>query len=123
MKSPQRPTRNRPTFGSGLVAVAAAAVLVAAVSVSTAEQRADVPPRPYRVNVNAADPATLELLPLIGAKTADRMVLHRQAHGPFASPERLRAVKGIGEQTAAAVAPWVEFGAAAAPDATTPPVR
>jgi len=123
MKTPKHPTRNRPTFGSGLVAVAAAAVAVAAVGVSTAEQRAGVPPRPYHVNVNTADPATLELLPLIGAKTADRMVLHRQAHGPFASPESLRAVKGIGEQTAAAVVPWVEFGAGAAADATTPAVR
>jgi competence protein ComEA len=49
-----------------------------------------------KVNVNTADMAALESLPGIGPALAQRIVDYRQAHGPFARPEDIMEVSGIG---------------------------
>ena len=48
------------------------------------------------VNLNTADEAALEKLPLIGAARARSIVEDRQINGPFASVEDLTRVQGIG---------------------------
>lgn len=54
-----------------------------------------------RIDINAADAATLESLPGIGPALAQRIVEHRAAKGPFRSVEDLLDVSGIGERTLA----------------------
>lgn len=54
------------------------------------------PAIPGRINVNAADAATLASLPGIGPKKAAAIVAHRQANGNFKSADDLAGVKGIG---------------------------
>ncbi len=54
-----------------------------------------------KVNVNAATEAELQSLPGVGPALAGRIVAHREENGPFASPEDLLAVSGIGEKTLA----------------------
>ena len=48
------------------------------------------------INVNTASAEELERLPGIGPALAERIVSHRQAHGPFASLDDLTDVPGIG---------------------------
>lgn len=52
-----------------------------------------------RVDLNRASAAELETLPGIGPVLAQRIVSHREDHGPFSAPGDLRAVAGIGERT------------------------
>lgn len=51
-----------------------------------------------RVNINHASAAELEALPGIGPATAQKIVDDRAANGPFAAPEDLMRVPGIGEK-------------------------
>lgn len=53
------------------------------------------------INVNTATAAELEALPGVGPALAGRIVAYRAANGPFASPQDLLAVSGIGEKTLA----------------------
>ncbi|MCC5951931.1 MAG: ComEA family DNA-binding protein [Acidimicrobiia bacterium] len=55
------------------------------------------------VAVNVADVAELERLPGVGPATAQAIVDHRSAHGPFATVEDLLAVRGIGDAKLAAL--------------------
>lgn len=48
------------------------------------------------VNVNTADAAALEALPGVGPSTAQAIVAHREANGPFRSVDELIEVRGIG---------------------------
>jgi protein Tex len=48
------------------------------------------------VDANTASPALLEHVSGIGPKLAERMVAHRDEHGPFRSRKELAAVKGLG---------------------------
>jgi competence protein ComEA len=59
------------------------------------------------VNVNTADAATLDSLPGIGEVLAQRIIDHREAHGPFASVDELISVSGIGEVTLEELRPLV----------------
>lgn len=59
------------------------------------------------VNVNMADAATLDTLPGIGEVLAQRIIDHREAHGPFASVDDLISVSGIGEVTLEELRPLV----------------
>lgn len=52
-----------------------------------------------KVDVNRADVATLQEVPGIGPVTADRILAHREEHGPFTSEEQLLDVPGIGQRT------------------------
>ncbi len=51
------------------------------------------------VDVNTASPALLAYVSGIGPALARRIVAHREAHGPFASREALRAVGGLGPKS------------------------
>lgn len=59
------------------------------------------------VNVNTADATLLESLPGVGPSTAKAIIAHRQANGPFAKPEGLLEVKGIGDGKFAAMKQFV----------------
>lgn len=59
------------------------------------------------VNINTADATLLESLPGVGPSTAKAIVAHRQANGPFAKPEGLLEVKGIGDGKFAAMKQFV----------------
>lgn len=52
-----------------------------------------------KVDVNRADVATLQEVPGIGPVTAERILAHREEHGPFTSEEQLLDVPGIGQRT------------------------
>lgn len=72
------------------------------------------PPRqatgpPERIDVNSATAAELERLPRVGPALAQRIIDHRQRHGPFQSPEDLRHVRGIGPSTVRLLEPLVTF--------------
>ena len=53
---------------------------------------------PGPVDLNAASVADLEALPGIGEATAQKIVDEREKNGPFATPEDLMRVPGIGEK-------------------------
>ena len=59
------------------------------------------------IDVNLADAATLELLPMIGPGLAARIIEYRIEHGPFESVDHLIRVKRIGPATLARVRPFV----------------
>lgn len=52
-----------------------------------------------RVDINTADADELDALPGIGPVLARRIIDWRTANGPFASPEQLLEVDGIGQAT------------------------
>lgn len=52
-----------------------------------------------RLDVNRADRGALEEVPGIGPVTAQRILAHREEHGPFTSEQELLEVPGIGERT------------------------
>lgn len=60
--------------------------------------RGDVSAGQGPVDLNTATVADLEALPGIGEATAQKIVDEREKNGPFASPEDLMRVPGIGEK-------------------------
>jgi len=58
------------------------------------EPRQPLPPE--GIDINAADVVTLQLLPGVGQCLAQRIVTHRESHGPFRKAEDLLQVTGIG---------------------------
>lgn len=50
------------------------------------------------VNINTAGAEELEKLPGIGPSLALRIIQYREANGPFATPEDIKNVSGIGEK-------------------------
>ena len=72
----------------------AAAVPVAPTAPSAGGSGASAATGP--VNINTADAAALDTLPGVGPSTAEKIVADRQANGPFASPDDLGRVSGIG---------------------------
>ncbi|MBS3873496.1 MAG: helix-hairpin-helix domain-containing protein [Firmicutes bacterium] len=56
-------------------------------------------PGNVRININTATQAELETLPGIGPTRALAIIAYRQQRGPFANPEDLMNVSGIGEKT------------------------
>jgi competence protein ComEA len=59
-----------------------------------------------KVNINTATAAELAYLPRLGSKVAARIVEHRKEK-PFARPEDLMEVKGIGEKLFTTLKPYV----------------
>lgn len=70
-------------------------------------RRADAPP-PDSVDLNSADASTLETLPGVGSALAQRIVLFREANGPFGSVDELLDVSGITERRLELISPYVE---------------
>lgn len=68
-------------------------------------------PLDYHIDVNTADPATLELLPGIGPSIAENLVRHREQGHRFRQRADLEQVHRIGPVTAERIAPWLEFDA------------
>src|SRR5690606_17836496 len=60
-----------------------------------------------RIDPNQADALQLDRLPRVGPALAERIVAHREEHGPFRSLADLQAVQGIGPSLLAAVEPLV----------------
>ena len=50
-----------------------------------------------RVRINLADAVELQALPGVGPVLAERILAHRNEHGPFTAVEDLLGVSGIGE--------------------------
>ncbi len=63
-----------------------------------------------RVNVNAADEATLRLLDGIGETLSRQIADYRAANGPFQSADELVNVPGLGEGKLAAIRDWIYCG-------------
>jgi competence protein ComEA len=49
-----------------------------------------------KVNINTADVKALMSLNGVGRSLAEKIVKHRDEHGPFRKPEDLRRVEGVG---------------------------
>lgn len=52
-----------------------------------------------KVNINTASVEQLMQLDRVGAQYAERIVEYREKNGPFATPEDIMNVKGIGKKT------------------------
>jgi competence protein ComEA len=68
----------------------------------------DAPPAAtvtFSLNINAAPVTELAQLPGLGPALAQRIVDHRNQHGPFATIDDLRDVPGIGPATLEAMRP------------------
>ena len=51
-----------------------------------------------KVNINTADVTALTKLKGVGPRLAERIAAFRKSNGPFAKPEDLMQVKGVGEK-------------------------
>lgn len=89
------------------IALVAALVMVAARAAVRASGSAAQVIRPDPVDVNAASPDELALLPRVGPSLAAAIVGDRDARGPFRSVNDLDRVKGIGPATLEALRPHV----------------
>lgn len=96
-------TGSADTLTDGLTA------LRAEVERETAERRRASEPlaRGERIDPNRATTIELERLPRVGPGLAERIVAHRQAHGPFRTLGDLDAVSGIGPALLESLAPHV----------------
>jgi len=73
----------------------------AAAQSASASPAAKAQPAPVLsvVNINTASAKDLEVLPGVGAKTAERIIAYRQKNGLFKKIEELMNVQGIGEKS------------------------
>lgn len=76
-------------------------------------ERARAGAAPEPVDPNTADRAAWDRLPGIGPRTAEAILAHRAAHGPFESAEALLDVRGIGPRTLERLRPFLRQTAAA----------
>lgn len=98
------PARVQPLLAAAVACALAAmaAWYVAAGGLAGRLVHHDAPPSldaGFTVNVNTAPAVELAQLPGLGPATAERIVEHRRAHGPFTSLEALLDVPGIGPAT------------------------
>ena len=110
--SPERPPELSGDQVLGFVFLALALVALAGGALlygwATTEPEAKDPPLLFRVNVNTADEATLQLLPGVGPALAQRIVEERKDR-PFTSAADLERVSGIGPKLSARMKPYVAF--------------
>lgn len=64
----------------------------------------------YRIDMNAADASTLELLPGVGPSIAENIVSMRRENGGFDGPGDLRAVRYVGPRLLERIEAWVTYG-------------
>ncbi|MDP9017342.1 MAG: ComEA family DNA-binding protein [Candidatus Eremiobacteraeota bacterium] len=79
----------------------------------TAKSKAALTSKPQtdaRIDLNAADAATLEQLPGIGAELALRLVRFREVNGSFASLDELADVAGMTPRKIEAIVPYLQLG-------------
>ena len=106
-------TRHRPFSASvpgraAEVLSLAAAVLLLSVATLGADTTPTTAAAPGgKVNINAASASQIAMLPRIGEKVATRVLDYRKTHGPFAKPENLMEVKGIGEKLFLTLKPYL----------------
>ncbi|HVJ50167.1 helix-hairpin-helix domain-containing protein [Desulfitobacterium sp.] len=67
-------------------------------------------PNNGKININTAGVAELDKLPGIGPAFAERIIQYRTDNGPFAKPEDLQEVSGIGPKTYEKMASMVTTG-------------
>ena len=85
------------------------------------EQRAQTPlAEGERIDVNRASAEELRRLPGVGPSLAGALIEERNRE-PFRDAADLRRVAGVGEVTAGRLAPYLDFGAAAARPGLAPP--
>lgn len=60
-----------------------------------------------RIDVNRAGPTEIQLLPGIGPELAERIVAHRDKHGPFEGIGDLRKIAGMGPATLERIRPAI----------------
>jgi hypothetical protein len=63
----------------------------------------------FRIDLNADDAATLELLPRVGPSIAHNIIKARQGGAVFRGPDDLEAVTFIGPSLIKRVGPWVVY--------------
>lgn len=68
-------------------------------SVSSHLQQGDSTKDDGKVNINIADAQELMTIPGIGPSKAAAIIQYREEHGPFASPDAIMEVSGIGQKT------------------------
>ena len=61
----------------------------------------------WRVDLDTAPAAEVQLLPGVGPRLAERIVQDRASHGPFGGVRGLDRVSGVGESVIERVAPHV----------------
>lgn len=98
------PARSQPLIAAGVVVglMSLAVWFVMAGGFQGGLVHHDDPPpatKIFTVNINAAGVAELSMVPGLGAITAQKIVDHRKANGPFMSHDDLLAVPGIGPGT------------------------
>ncbi|MCL2828715.1 MAG: helix-hairpin-helix domain-containing protein [Oscillospiraceae bacterium] len=71
------------------------------------EQEVVTPVQEGPININTADANQLTTLPGVGPVLAERIIAHREAHGPFQIVEELTDVSGIGDQRLEDIRPLV----------------
>ena len=64
------------------------------------------------ININTAQPDELATLTGVGEMTAQAIVAYREANGPFAAPEDIMNVKGVGEKKYEAIKDQITVGKA-----------
>jgi len=91
------------------VSSGAAAISAVSDGTGTAKDEA-VPACAVPVNINTASAECLETLPGIGSVRAQSIVAHREQAGPFATPEGITAVSGIGDGIYGRIADLITAG-------------
>jgi len=66
-------------------------------------------PPEHPINVNTATVTELMQLPRVGAKTGERIVAFREAHGPFQRLEEIMSIKGIGPKAFQRLQPYLKL--------------
>lgn len=95
-RAPVRALRNL----GGALLTAVGLALGTSLLIHSPQLAAAEPAPPAVVNINAADAATLAAtLKGVGQSRALEIVRHREKYGPFASPDELVEVTGIGPAT------------------------
>jgi competence protein ComEA len=95
-------------LASRIRASAIAVLLTLGASALLFGESSNAPAAAKKVNINTASSTELAYLPRIGARVAERIV-ERRKEKPFARPEELMEVKGIGEKLFLSLKPYVSI--------------